>query len=125
MCRDHLHEAILFEMAKLTKDLNSSEVDDTLINRLYTRMIDPTNSTCEIQDFGDAYRLSYLKMDHFLSRGMYETSKVRWSGTSALTAVITLNDKLDEFLLELEEGEEAQLPTNLGCIHLSNCGKYM
>ncbi|CAF1555943.1 unnamed protein product, partial [Adineta ricciae] len=121
LCRDHLHEAILFEISKLTKDLNSSEVDDALINRLYTRMIDPSNLTCEIQDVGDAYRLSYLKMDHLLSRGMYETSKVRWSGTSTLTAVITLNDKLDEFLPELEEGK-AELPTNLGYIHLSNCG---
>ncbi|CAF1555792.1 unnamed protein product, partial [Adineta ricciae] len=121
LCRDHLHEAILFEMSKTTKDLNSAEVDDALINRLYTRMIDPSNSTCEIQDVGDAHRLSYLKMDHFLSRGMYETSKVRWSGTSTLTAVITLNDKLDESLLELEEGE-AELPTKIGCIHLSNCG---
>ncbi|UJR31515.1 hypothetical protein I4U23_019004 [Adineta vaga] len=121
LCRDHLHEAVLLEMSKLIQDLDSSEVDNSLINRLYTRMIDPLSNNYEIKDIGDVYHLSYLKMDHFLTRGLHETSKVRWSGTSTLTAVITMNDNIDESLLDLEE-EKEETPVNLGYIHIANCG---
>ncbi|CAF4351454.1 unnamed protein product, partial [Adineta steineri] len=52
LCRDYLHEAILLEMSKLLKDMNSSEVEDALINRLYTRMIDPLRNNSDIKDIG-------------------------------------------------------------------------
>jgi len=122
-CREHLHQAILLEISKLFNDMNSSEAEEALINRLYTRMIDPLKSNCDINDIGDVYRLAYLKMDHLLSRGIHETSAVRWSGTSAFTAVIVLNDKIEESLLDLEEDNEGKTPITFGHIHVANCGK--
>ncbi|CAF1389988.1 unnamed protein product [Adineta steineri] len=122
LCRDYLHEAILLEMSKLLKDMNSSEVEDALINRLYTRMIDPLRNNSDIKDIGDVYPLAYLKMDHFLSRGMHETSSVRWSGTSALTAVVVLNDTIDESFVDLEEYNDRNTSISLGQIHIANCG---
>ena len=110
-------------MSKLLKDMNISEAEEALINRLYTRMIDPLNDKCNIKEIGDAYRLSYLKMDHLLSRGIHETSSIRWSGASALTAVIVANDKIEELLVSLEEDDEGKTPIVLGHIHVANCGK--
>ncbi len=112
-------------MSKLIKDLNSSEVEEALINRLYTRMIDPLNNNCNIKDIGDVYRLAYLKMDHLLSRGIHETSNIRWSGTSVFTGVIVANDKIEEFLVDLEEDNEIKIPINFGHIHIANCGKNL
>ncbi len=126
LCREHLHDAILFEMSKLLKDMNNSDTEEALINRLYTCMIDPLNNNYDIKDIGDVYRLAYLKMDHLLSRGMHETSSVRWSGTSAFTAVIVVNDNIEELLGDLEEedddDDERKPPVTLGHIHVANCG---
>ncbi|CAF1119477.1 unnamed protein product [Rotaria sordida] len=124
LCREHLHEAILMEMSKLINDMNSSEAEQTLINRLYTSMIDPSSDHCHIKNIGDVYRLAYLKMDHLLSRGIHETSSVRWSGTSAFTAVIVANDKIEELLVDLENDndDEKQDHIVLGHIHVANCG---
>ena len=126
LCREHLHDAILFEMSKLLKDMNNSDTEEALINRLYTCMIDPLNNNYDIKDIGDVYRLAYLKMDHLLSRGMHETSSIRWSGTSSFTAVIVVNDNIEELLGDLEEedddDDERKPPVTLGHIHVANCG---
>ncbi|CAF4038127.1 unnamed protein product [Rotaria sp. Silwood1] len=126
LCREHFHEAILMEISKLINDINSSEVEQTLINHLYTCMIDPSNDHCNIKNIGDVYRLAYLKMDHLLSRGIHETSSVRWSGTSAFTAVIVANDKIDDLLVDLEnnddDDDEKKSHMILGHIHVANCG---
>lgn len=121
LCREHLHEAILFEMSKLIKEMNQSEVENALINRLYTRMIDPSNEHNTKKNIGDIYRLAYLKMDHLLSRGMHETSTIRWSGTSALTAVIVANENIEDLLDKFEREEEQAIV--LGHIHIANCGR--
>lgn len=123
-CRDHLHEAILFELAKFLPQMKSSDAEQTLINRLYTRMIDPTKLSHEtIENIGDAFRLSYSKMDYLLSRGLHETSPVRWSGTSALTAVVVANDNLEEFVMNEDEEKEENMQIAFGHIHIANCGK--
>jgi serine/threonine protein phosphatase PrpC len=125
LCREHLHDAILLEMSKLIKDMNSSEVEEALINRLYTRMINPLNNNINVKDIGDVYHSAYLKMDHLLSRGMHETSSIRWSGTSVFTAVIVANDKIEDLLVDLED-ENEKIPIIFGHIHIANCGKiYM
>jgi hypothetical protein len=94
-------------MSKFLKDMNSSESEEALINRLYTRMIDPLNNNGDVKDIEDIYRLAYLKMDHLLSRGMHETSSIRWSGASAFTAVIVVKDNIEEL------------------IHVANCGMIL
>ena len=106
--------------------MKSSDIDETLINRLYSRMIDPTKSSHEtIEDISDAYRLSYSKMDYLLSRGLHETSPVRWSGTSALTAVLVANDHMEDFIIspEDEEKELEDMKITFGHIHVANCGR--
>ena len=123
LCREHLHEAILLEMSKMNNEMNSSEVEEALINRLYTRMIDPSNKSNPNKNIGDVYRCAYAKMDYLLSRGMHETSGVRWSGTSAFTAVIVANDKIEDFSVELDNNQEGKPPIVLGQIHVANCGK--
>jgi serine/threonine protein phosphatase PrpC len=124
LCREYFHDAILFEISKLIKDMNDSEAEESLINRLYTRMIDPLSKSAHIKDIGDVHRLAYLKMDHLLSRGIQETSSVRWSGTSAFTAVIVANDKIEELLVDVdEENNQGKTPIILGHIHVANCGK--
>jgi serine/threonine protein phosphatase PrpC len=116
LCREHLHEAILFEMSKLIDEMNSSDIEETLINRLYTRMVDPKNTNPRIKNIADVFRYSYLKMDHLLTRGIHETSSIRWSGTSAFTAVIVANDKIED------ERRDNQ-PISFGQIHVANCGR--
>jgi hypothetical protein len=83
-------------------------------------MIDPTNSNSHIKNIADVFRFAYLKMDHLLTRGMHETSSVRWSGTSALTAVIVANDKIKDFDEDKREEKES---ISFGQIHIANCGK--
>lgn len=122
LCREHFHEAILYEMSKFIKDLNNSDVEQALINRLYTRMIDPKNDHSDIKNISDIYRLAYLKMDHLLSRGIHETSSVRWSGTSAFTGVIVANDKIEDLSVNLDDEENSKNPIILGHIHIANCG---
>ncbi|CAF2637547.1 unnamed protein product [Rotaria sp. Silwood2] len=123
LCREHLHDAILMEMSKLINDMNSSEAEQALINRLYTSMIDPSSDHCNIKTINDVYRLAYLKMDHLLSRGIHETSSVRWSGASAFTAVVVANDNIEELLINLEDdNDEKQGHPVLGHIHVANCG---
>ncbi|GFR85649.1 protein phosphatase 2C-like domain-containing protein 1 [Elysia marginata] len=91
-----------------------------------------------------AFRKSYLFMDILLSYGKDEMSKVRWSGTSAVTIVIhnTQNSKGDKNVdnRKLEALEEEQTsgsgsqgsprrtlrvvdpPVELGMIHVANTG---
>ncbi|CAF1045687.1 unnamed protein product [Rotaria sp. Silwood1] len=107
LCREHLHEAILMEMSKLIKDINISEAEQALINRLYTRMVDPNSEYFNIKNIDDVYRLVYIKMDHLLLRGIHETSSVRWSGTSTFTAVVVVNDKIEDFFHFFKENVEA------------------
>jgi hypothetical protein len=111
-------------MSKFLKDMNSSESEEALINRLYSRMIDPLNNNGDVKDIEDIYRLAYLKMDHLLSRGMHETSSIRWSGASAFTAVIVVKDNIEELLIDYEEhdDDERKTPVVLGQIHVANCG---
>lgn len=124
LCREHLHDAVLFEMAKFVKDMQSTDVEQTLINRLYSRMIDPSNSThSSMEDIADVYRLAYSKMDYLLSRGMHETSGVRWSGTSTLTAVIVTNEHIDEMVVNLDNEIDETMPLVFGHIHVANCGQ--
>lgn len=123
LCREHLHEAVLLEMSKLNSELTSTEVEEALINRLYARMIDPNNDNSHIKSIGDVYRCAYSKMDYLLSRGMHETSSVRWSGTSAFTAVIVANDKIDDLLVDTEDKQEEKASIVLGQMHVANCGK--
>lgn len=112
-------------MSKIIKDLNSSETEEALINRLYNRMINSSDNH-NIKDIGDIYRTAYLKMDHLLSRGIHETSSIRWSGTSAFTAVIATNDKIEDLLVDLdEEDENRKTPIVFGHIHIANCGKII
>ncbi|CAF3506710.1 unnamed protein product [Rotaria sp. Silwood1] len=106
LCREHLHEAILMEMSKLINDINSSEAEQTLINRLYTRMVDTNSEYFNIKNIGDVYRLAYIKMDHLLLRGIHETSSVRWSGTSTFTAVVVVNDKIEDLLVDIENHDD-------------------
>ncbi|CAF3475985.1 unnamed protein product [Rotaria socialis] len=126
LCREHFHDAILFEMSKLINEMNGTEAEETLINRLYARMVDPSSEFSSVKNIGDVYRLAYLKMDHLLSRGVNETSSVRWSGTSACTAVIVTNDNIDELLADLENDDnpdnEKKGRIALGHIHVANCG---
>ena len=116
LCREHLHEAILFEMSKLIDEMNSTDIEETLINRLYANMIDPKNTNSHIKNIGDVFRYAYLKMDHLLTRGIHETASTRWSGTSTFTAVIVANDKIED------ESEKNQ-PISFGQIHVANCGR--
>jgi len=102
--------------------MNNSEVEEALINRLYTRMIDSKTTNYHIKDIGDVYRSAYLKMDHLLTRGIHETSSVRWSGTSALTAVIVANDKIEDLLVDLDDDAKEKTPIVFGQIHVANCG---
>ncbi|XP_005099163.1 protein phosphatase 2C-like domain-containing protein 1 [Aplysia californica] len=89
-----------------------------------------------------ALKKTYLLMDILLSYGKDERSKVRWSGTSALTAVVQNIKKpsngegeKDNKLASLEEevsGSEGQKhsarggqpnsPEELGLIHVANAG---
>lgn len=108
--------------------MNSNESEEGLINRLYSRMIDPSNENSNVKTIGDAYRLAYLKMDHLLSRGMQEKSAVRWSGTSAFTGVVVANDKVEELITDLEnddDDDEKKSHFVLGHIHVANCGKKL
>jgi hypothetical protein len=109
-------------MSKLINEMNNAEVEEALINRLYTRMIDPKTTNYHIKDIGDVYRSAYLKMDHLLTRGIHETSSVRWSGTSALTAVIVANDKIEDLLVDLDDDAKEKTPIVFGQIHVANCG---
>ncbi len=109
-------------MSKLIKDMNSSEAEEALINRLYTRLVDSSNNHDNRNNIGDAYRSAYLKMDNLLSRGINETSSIRWSGTSVFTAVIVVNDRIEELLAEFEEDHQGKSSINLGHIHIANCG---
>ncbi|CAF5121949.1 unnamed protein product, partial [Rotaria sp. Silwood1] len=60
-----------------------------------------------IKNIDDVYRLVYIKMDHLLLRGIHETSSVRWSGTSTFTAVVVVNDKIEDFFHFFKENVEA------------------
>jgi hypothetical protein len=112
-------------MAKFFKDMQSTDVDQTLINRLYARMIDPSNSThANMEDIADVYRLAYSKMDYLLSRGLHETSGVRWSGTSAFSAVIVANEHIDEMVVNLDNEIDEAVPLVFGHIHVANCGQF-
>jgi hypothetical protein len=121
LCRQHFQDAILWEMAKFSPNAKVSDTDEALINQLYRRMIDPFDQTHDkVADAASAYRLAYSKMDYLLSRGLGESSNVRWSGTSALTAVIAAHDHLDAFLNGSTALDEK---IALGQIHIANCGK--
>ena len=111
-------------MAKFVKGMQSTDADQKLINRLYSRMIDPSNKTHSTnEDIADVYRLAYSKMDYLLSRGLHETSGVRWSGTSAFTAVIVANEHIDEMVVNLDNDEiDDTVPLVFGHIHVANCG---
>ena len=109
-------------MARLVEPIRSVESEEALINRLYARMIHPPGDI-QLRDMGDVYRLAYSKMDYLLSRGMQETSSVRWSGTSAFTAVFLLNDGLEQLAVDVHERGTDAKPVVLGHIHVANCGK--
>lgn len=55
--------------------------------------------------YSDSFRYAYRQMDKLLSRGKYETSKKRWSGTTTFTCLIES---------KREKGEN--------WIHVANCG---
>ncbi|CAF4689839.1 unnamed protein product, partial [Rotaria sp. Silwood2] len=100
LCREHLHQTILMEMSKLINDMNSSEAEQALINRLYTRTVDPNNEYCNIKNIGD-------------------------NGTSAFTAVVVANDKIEDLLVDIENHDDNDDKKNhiiLGHIHVANCG---
>ena len=122
LCREHLHLAVQCEMARLVEPIRSVESAEALINRLYARMIHPPGDI-QLRDMGDVYRLAYSKMDYLLSRGMQETSSVRWSGTSAFTAVFLLDDGLEQLAVDVHERGADAKPVVLGHIHVANCGK--
>jgi serine/threonine protein phosphatase PrpC len=125
LCREHIHDAILYDMGKLHSDMNHADVEQTLINRLYKRLVDPLNSThANVDNVDDVFCLAYSKMDHLLSRGIHETSDVRWSGTSALTAVLVANDRINELIKNLENNtDDDTMSTTFGHIHVANCGR--
>ena len=122
LCREHLHLAVQYEMAGLIESIQSVESEEALINRLYARMIQPSEGIPR-RDMGDVYRWAYSKMDYLLSRGIQETSSVRWSGTSAFTAVFLLNDRLEQLAIDVQEQGADVKPIVLGHIHVANCGK--
>jgi len=86
-----------------------------------------------------AFEKTYLLMDILLSYGKDEMSRVRWSGTSALTIVVqntkkVIDEEKDNRLASLEEessGSESykhsnkgksKEPEELGLIHVANAG---
>lgn len=61
------------------------------------------NRDPEFEKVSQAYHMSYLYLDRYLSYGINETSLVRWSGCSALSLLINSKEQL---------GEEAENPGN-------------
>lgn len=57
-----------------------------------------------IASYRNAFKYSFQEMDKLLARGHGETSKIRWSGTTACCCII---EKVD----------------STGWIHIANCGK--
>jgi len=111
-------------MSKFIADMNRSDVENTLINRLYNRIIESKNDDLSAKTIADLYRLAYSKMDYLLSRGIEETSSIRWSGASTLTGVIVANENIEELLDKFEQGlEEQEQNCVLGHIHIANCGR--
>ena len=84
-----------------------------------------------------AFRKVYYMLDILLSYGKDEHSKIRWSGCSAVTAVIQgMKDEVNygKVFGELEEKDETETddvsvksglepPRDVGTIHLANVGK--
>lgn len=120
-CATQLHLAFLFILQKLNPKiefLKDKYVYDE-INYLekYSKpleveeeeiLADETNLTGEEiseKNFHKSFIYGYNQMDKLLSRGKDETSKVRWSGTTACTCII-----------------ENKTETSQGWIHIANCG---
>ena len=71
----------------------------------------------------DAFKKVYEFVDILLSYGKDECSKVRWSGCSALTAIIQNTNKGDNSNQSAEKGSNSyEEPRQLGLIHIANAG---
>ncbi|XP_041362252.1 protein phosphatase 2C-like domain-containing protein 1 isoform X2 [Gigantopelta aegis] len=71
----------------------------------------------------EAFKKVYEFLDILLSYGKDECSKVRWSGCSALTAIIQNTDEGDNSNQCMEEGTNLyEDPIQLGLIHIANAG---
>ena len=106
--------------------MKSTDIEETLVNRIYARIIDPSNTTHEkVEEISEAFQLSFSKMDYLLSRGMYETSPTRWSGVSAFTALILANNEIEQMVDHLTNENESNNPLVFGHIHVANCGEIL
>jgi len=102
---------------KVADKVNFKENDDTEIRvknvkeELYNELVNSTMSNLNNEEksmtkqFSDSFRYAYRQMDKLLARGKYETSKKRWSGTTAFTCLL-----------------ESKREKNENWIHVANCG---
>ncbi|XP_067687569.1 protein phosphatase 2C-like domain-containing protein 1 [Haliotis asinina] len=74
-----------------------------------------------------AFKKAYHLLDILLSYGKDECSKVRWSGCSALTAIVQATEPGDSFKEsenspQKDEGGNGDTAMQLGLVHLANAG---
>jgi hypothetical protein len=114
---------------------NLKEVDMTLEEiEKYRRKHKTSEKDPFIEKMHLAFHKAYGAVDHFLTYGMDEHSRVRWSGCSGMSVVIQNTAKKESEVEGQEDGSGncddtetvsnsgAPLPKELGLIHLANAG---
>ncbi|XP_074656076.1 protein phosphatase 2C-like domain-containing protein 1 isoform X2 [Tubulanus polymorphus] len=125
-CEDNLNNMLLKELQDVA---NSQKIIDRITrkSRNHENPKDPYSEKMEI-----AYKKAYHATDHYLTYGLDEQSKVRWSGCSALSVMInnTGNTHLDSDSSVIEANDNPpsrdspvlEAPRKMGMIYVANAG---
>ncbi|XP_055869318.1 protein phosphatase 2C-like domain-containing protein 1 isoform X2 [Biomphalaria glabrata] len=121
-CSKHLHEFLLKEIQKFDSKIVSTVArnfaeseyaqEDYELQRPDTINSVTRNLHQESKVLVQAFKKAYLSMDDQLSYGIDELSRIRWSGTSAVTCLIQQSSN--------QELSDSQIQ---GEIHLANVGQ--